>query len=125
MIAQFFKIHCGIFVSCELESFSSKLRAFIFYGHLKVKKNARRKLCCLQFSKRTTKKNYIIPCLICTLIRKSQAPCKIYPIFSEWQKYLRFSRAWHPFFSDLPYETQLILRLPPQKISFATLKKIG
>jgi hypothetical protein len=30
-----------------------------------------------------------------------------------------------PIFSDLPYETQLFLRLPPQKISgaFATLKK--
>ena len=37
----------------ELESFSSKLRAFIFYGHLKVKKNARRKLCCLQSSQKT------------------------------------------------------------------------
>ena len=51
---------------------------------------------------------YLFPPLICTLIRKSQAPCKIYPIFP-----------------DLPYETQLFLRLPPQKISgaFATLKK--
>ena len=35
---------------------------------------------------------FIFPCLICTLIRKSQAPCKMYPIFSGWQKHLRFSR---------------------------------
>ena len=34
----------------------------------------------------------IVPRLIRTLIRKSQAPCKIYPIFSGWQKHLRFSR---------------------------------
>ena len=46
-----------------------------------------------------------------------RVPCKIYPIFSGWQKHLRFSRAWHPFFSDLPYETQLFLRLPPWKNS--------
>ena len=41
--------------------------------------------------------------------------------------HLRFSRAWHQFFSDLPYETQLFLKLPPQKISggFATLKYIN
>ena len=47
------------------------------------------------------------PPLICTLIGKSRAPCKIYPIFSGWQKHLRFFRAWDSFFSDLPYETQL------------------
>ena len=33
---------------------------------------------------------FIVPRLICTLIRKSQAPCKIYPIFSGWQKPLIF-----------------------------------
>ena len=55
--------------------------------------------------------NMFLP-LICTLIRKSQASCNIYPIFSGWQKHLRFFRAWHPFFSDLPYETQLLLRFP-------------
>ena len=27
-------------MSCELESFSLKLRAFLFYGHLKVNRNA-------------------------------------------------------------------------------------
>ena len=33
--------------------------------------------------------------------------------FSGWQKHLRFSRALHPFFSYLPYETQLLLKLAP------------
>ena len=33
-----------------------------------------------------------VPRLICTLIRKFQASCKIYPIFSGWQKHLIFSR---------------------------------
>ena len=52
-------------------------------------------------------------------------PCKIYPTFFRVAKAPEIFRAWHPFFSDLPYETQLFLRLPPQKISgaFATLKK--
>ena len=59
----------------------------------------------------------IVPRLIC--------PIKSTLFFSGWQKHLILFRAWHPFFSDLPYETQRFLRLPPQKISgaFATLKK--
>ena len=71
----------------------------------------------------------IFPSLICTLIRKSQAPCKIY-LFqggksTSTKKHLTFSRAWHPFFSDLSFEIQLFHRLAPQKISgpYATLTK--
>ena len=48
----------------------------------------------------------ILLCLICTLFRKSHAPCKIYPIFFRVAKAMRFFRAWHPFFSDLPYESE-------------------
>ena len=48
------------------------------------------------------------PCLLCLI-----CPEKSTLFFSGWQKHLRFSRTWHPFFSDLPYETQLFLRLPP------------
>ena len=54
-------------------------------------------------------------------------PVKYILFFLGRQKHLRFSRALHPFFSDLPYETQLFLRLLPQKISgaFSALKKIA
>ena len=40
-------------------------------------------------------------------------PVKSTLFISGRQKHLRFSRAWHPFFSDSPYETQLFLRLLP------------
>ena len=59
MIAQFLKSHCSIFVSCELESFSLKLRAFLFYGHLKVKK-CQKEIVLSSILQKNNKENYII-----------------------------------------------------------------
>ena len=65
----------------------------------------------------------IILRLICTL----QVPCKIYPIYFRVAKAPEIFQGMAPIFSDLPYETQRFLRLPPKKISgaFATLKRVG
>ena len=42
-----------------------------------------------------------VACLICTLrgdLKTKEYPVKSTLFFSGWQKHLRFSRAWHPFF---------------------------
>ena len=51
--------HCGIFVLCELESFSPKLRAFLFYGHLKVKK-CQKEIVLSSIFQKNNEENYII-----------------------------------------------------------------
>ena len=73
-IVQRYQIWFGPEIKCwEHKEFALILNVWCGWAFFKRMQNFRKK--------ETGKMQHIVPHLICTLIRKSQAPCKIYPIF--------------------------------------------